>query len=367
MSSSVTSSNPIEVFISYAHEDKGLSETLIKHLSLLKRQGIIKDWYDHQIGAGEEWEGQILEHLNSAKVILLLVSADFMASDYIYDVELKRAMERHEAGDARVIPIILRPCDWTNAPFSKLQALPSGAEPITKWPDRDEAFLNVATGIRKAAGNLQRKTPSSSNKEKISAAPSSISAQRGVNKQMKILVLTANPVDTTPLRLDEEVREIDAGLRRARHREQFVIVEKWAVRIRDLRRAMLDESPQIVHFSGHGNTEGIALEDNDGQAQLVNKEAVAGLFALFTNDVQCVVLNACYSAPQAEAISQHIPYVIGMSQEIGDRAAIEFAVGFYDALGAGRSVEDAYAFGCNAIHSQGIPEHLTPVLKKKRR
>jgi hypothetical protein len=129
---------------------------------------------------------------------------------------------------------------------------------------------------------------------------------------------------------------------------------------------MLDETPQIVHFSGHGSTEGIALEDNDGQAQLVSTDSVSGLFALFANDVQCVLLNACYSSSQAEAISQHIPYVVGMSKEIGDRAAIEFAVGFYDAMGAGRSVEDAYAFGCNAIQSQGIPEHLTPVLKKKR-
>lgn len=181
---------------------------------------------------------------------------------------------------------------------------------------------------------------------------------------IKILVLAANPKDTTPLRLDEEVREIGEGLRRARHREQFTVEQRWAVRVRDLRRAMLDTEPSVVHFSGHGNMEGLVLEDAAGLAQLVSNNALSSLFKLFANQVHCVVLNACYSATQAEAISQHIPYVIGMAKEIGDQAAIEFAVGFYDAFGAGRSVEDAYEFGCNAILLQGIPEHLTPVLHK---
>lgn len=179
MSGDLNSAKPIAVFISYAHEDKVLSETLIKHLSNLKRQGIIKEWYDHQIGAGEEWEGEILEHLNSAEVILLLISTDFMASDYCYDVEVKHAMERHEAGEARVIPVILRPCDWNNAPFSKLQALPSDAKPITRWSDRDEAFFNVASGIRKVAENLQQKASSDSYKEKTSQAVTSTKAEQG--------------------------------------------------------------------------------------------------------------------------------------------------------------------------------------------
>lgn len=183
---------------------------------------------------------------------------------------------------------------------------------------------------------------------------------------IKLLLLAANPINTVPLRLDEEVREIGEGLRRAKHRNQFSIEQRWAVRIRDLRRAMLDTEPSIVHFSGHGETDGLVLEDDTGQAKLVSSDALSSLFKLFSNSVHCVLLNACYSVTQAEAISQHIPYVIGMTQEIGDQAAIEFAVGFYDALGAGRSVEDAYEFGCNAILLQGIPEHLTPFIHKRR-
>ena len=139
---------PVEVFFSYSHRDEALRDELEKHLSLLKRQGVITAWHDRKIGAGREWEGQIDGHLNSAVVILLLISADFLDSDYCYDVEMKRAMERHEAGEARVIPVILREVDWPGSAFGKLQALPTDARPITSWPNRDEGLACVARGIR---------------------------------------------------------------------------------------------------------------------------------------------------------------------------------------------------------------------------
>jgi hypothetical protein len=148
----------IEVFFSYSHKDEGLREQLQNHLALLKRQGVISDWHDRRIAAGTEWEGQINEHLNTAGVILLLVSADFLASDYCYDKEMKRALERHDAGEARVIPIILRPVDWHAAPFGKLQALPRDGKPVTMWPNPDEAFLDVALGIRRAVAGLPKRS-----------------------------------------------------------------------------------------------------------------------------------------------------------------------------------------------------------------
>ncbi len=182
----------------------------------------------------------------------------------------------------------------------------------------------------------------------------------------KILILSANPTNTNKLRLDEEVREIQAGMERSRSRDQFEIICKWAVRSNDLRRALLDHKPEIVHFSGHGaGSEGLALENNSGQMQLVKTKTLAGLFELF-DSIECVLLNACYSETQAEAIAQHVDYVIGMNRAIGDRAAIEFAVGFYDALGADRSYEDAYKFGCLTIDLEGIPESSTPVLKSRK-
>ncbi|WP_373462075.1 MULTISPECIES: CHAT domain-containing protein [unclassified Calothrix] len=178
--------------------------------------------------------------------------------------------------------------------------------------------------------------------------------------------MTANPQGTSQLRLDQEVRDIREGLQRARQRDQFILEQKWAVRPRDIQRAMLDINPSIIHFSGHGTgDEGLVFEDETGSAKLVDGEALAGLFELFAEQVECVVLNGCYSEVQAEAIAQHVNYVIGMKKAIPDKAAIEFAVGFYDALGAGKPVEFAHKFGCAAIRLAGIPEQLTPVLKKK--
>jgi len=178
-----------------------------------------------------------------------------------------------------------------------------------------------------------------------------------------ILILAANPISTARLRLDEEVREIEEGLRRANKREQFRLVQKWAVRSRDFYRAILEHQPQIVHFCGHGTgVDGIVLEDDTGQPMLVDQEALSRLFKLFAiKGVECVVLNACYSEVQAEAISQYIKNVIGMNQTIGDSSAIAFAVAFYDALGAGETVEFAFNLGCSQL--VGLKEDQTPVLK----
>ncbi len=150
---------PLEVFFSYAHEDEKLRDELAKHLKLLKREGVINDWHDRQIMPGSQWKDQIDGHLESADIILLLVSADFLDSDYCYDIEMKRALERHEQGEATVIPIILRPVDWQGAPFGRLQCLPKDAKPVTSWTNQDEAFLDIARGIRLAASSGVTRRP----------------------------------------------------------------------------------------------------------------------------------------------------------------------------------------------------------------
>jgi hypothetical protein len=141
---------PIPVFYAYSHKDESLREELEEHLALLKRQGYITGWNDRRIGAGDEWKGQLDKNLDEGSVILLLVSASFLASDYCYDIETKRAVDRHNRGDARVIPIILRPCDWHEAPFGKLQALPKDGKAVTSWANKDEAWTDIAKGIRRA-------------------------------------------------------------------------------------------------------------------------------------------------------------------------------------------------------------------------
>jgi hypothetical protein len=178
-----------------------------------------------------------------------------------------------------------------------------------------------------------------------------------------ILLLSANPKKTSQLRLAEEMRDIKEGLRLSEYRDQFLISTAEAIRPRDIRRAILRYKPHIIHFSGHGSQEeGLLFEDETGAVKFVDGSALAGLFELFANQVECVVLNACYSKYQAAEIAGHINYVVGMSQAIPDKAAIEFAVGFYDGLGAGEGYDFAYKLGCNAILMAGIKQHLIPEL-----
>lgn len=142
------------VFFSYSHADEDLRDQLEKQLALLKRQGVIETWHDRRIGAGQNINSAIDEHINRDEIILLLVSPDFLASDYCYDIEMTRALERHHAGEAIVIPVILRHCDWHGAPFGNLLASPRDGKPVKSWGDIDEAFLQVAKAVREAAGRL---------------------------------------------------------------------------------------------------------------------------------------------------------------------------------------------------------------------
>jgi hypothetical protein len=185
---------------------------------------------------------------------------------------------------------------------------------------------------------------------------------------IKILILSANPKTTSQLRLDEEVREIQEGINRCKNRDQFEIQSRLAVRIRDFRRALLEYEPNIVHFTGHGKQVGIVVEGDLDLPVFFPLKAISGLFKLCSSHVRCVILNACYSEKQANAISRHIDYVIGMKKEIRDKAAIQFTVGFYDALGAGKTIEQAFEFGRNAILeiSPEISEYLIPILKLKK-
>lgn len=147
------------VFFSYTHADEGMRDQIEKQLSTLKRQGVIETWHDRHIRAGEEFAQAIDAHINQDQIILLLVSPDFIASDYCYEIEMQRAMERHLAGEATVIPVILRVCDWHPTPFGKLQAVPRDGKAIKQWPDMDEAMLQVAKAVRQAAERWQ--TPAS--------------------------------------------------------------------------------------------------------------------------------------------------------------------------------------------------------------
>ena len=195
-----------------------------------------------------------------------------------------------------------------------------------------------------------------------------LSSSKSQRKKRKLLILAVNPKRSERLRLDEEVRDIKEGLRRAHHGNDFEIVDRGAVRFRDLSRALMEEKPQIVHFSGHGEGEaGLYFEDSEGNPELVTGEVLSSLLEACnrTSPIECIVLNGCYSRIQAETIIDHVPYAVGMNQSVVDRAAIEFSVGFYDALWNGEDIEVAFAVGKAGMQQYSRDKEDTPVLLRQ--
>jgi len=190
---------------------------------------------------------------------------------------------------------------------------------------------------------------------------------RAMEKEIRLLFLTADPSDLSQLRSGKEAREIQEKMQLAKLRERFKLHQRMFVQPADISQALLDVQPQIVHFSGHGTTAGALCFVNQlGKVHPVQPTALAALFEQFAHIVDCVVLNACYSEIQANAITRHIDYVVGMNQAISDEAAIAFSIGFYQTLGAGGTIKEAYKLGCVQMELLNIPEHLTPVLVEKK-
>lgn len=183
---------------------------------------------------------------------------------------------------------------------------------------------------------------------------------------VKILFLSANPNNVTEIRLGEEVREVEESIQLGECRDQLLLLPHFAVRVSDLRDTLLRHRPHVLHFSGHGSaTQGIALKDKNGNLKLVHPDALASLLSVIKDNVQVVVLNACFSAVQADEISKVIHFTIGMQDTIRDRSAIVFSSAFYQGLAYGRSVKEAFGLGVTALMLEGIQEATTPVLLSK--
>lgn len=184
-----------------------------------------------------------------------------------------------------------------------------------------------------------------------------------MTKKIKILFLAASPRDTSRLRLDEELREIQKRILMATERDRFELISEWAVTPDDLQQALLRHKPHIVHFSGHGSKmQGIILEDKFGNSQLVDKSTLIGLFKILRDNIRIVVLNACYSGHQVEGLSQVIDYTIGVQTPIDDNTAILFAASFYQGLAFGRSVEEAFGLANNRLKAEGVADEALPEL-----
>ena len=188
-----------------------------------------------------------------------------------------------------------------------------------------------------------------------------------MTEPIKILFQAANPTDISRIRVDKELREVDERISLGSHRDQFELIPHFAVRPRDLTRGLLRYRPHILHFSGHGSTTaGIVLEDDDGKTRVVAAADLAELFGILKDNLRVVVLNSCYSALQADGITQSIDCVIGMNDKVGDQSAIIFSASFYESLAFGRNVEEAFRLGVSALKTEGTGSGDIPTLLKKQ-
>lgn len=234
---------------------------------------------------------------------------------------------------------------------------------LLRWAD-DPAQLGVGdrSFVRRLLGLPPLTQPAGTPPHPPTPTRAVESAAGGGTDKIVILFLAASPTDQDRLRSDQEYRAIDENLRKSDYRDKFKLEIGLAVQVDDLQELLLRHKPHIVHFSGHGSTEGIVLEDHTGRASLVPPEALSDLFEILHKNIRCVVLNACLSEAQARGIAQAIEAVVGMSQEIGDSAAIAFASAFYQGLGYGEDILTAFRLGVNLIRRQGLPDGAAPHL-----
>jgi hypothetical protein len=326
-----------DLFISYASEDRGVAMEIAR---VLAARGL-RVWIDTTgLTPGDSLRQAIDLGLAGSRFGLVLLSRNYFRKDWAQR-ELNGLFTREMTEERTLLLPVWHQIDAREiATYSPMLA--------------DKYALKTSDGIPFIADRLvEMFNPSPIPEKTISLLTGDPprSGWPGAGGKIHILFLAANSVNR-PLDLDWEIKRIEADLRAAKERDRLEFKLVVAATIDSMMQAMLDDSPTIVHFSGHGQTEGILLRNEAGQSQLVSGKALASLFKLFRETVNCVVLNACWSEPQARAIREHIPHVIGTRAQIADDNAVAFSTGFYKAIGAGRDVPFAYEMGLARVQAE---------------
>jgi WD40 repeat protein/energy-coupling factor transporter ATP-binding protein EcfA2 len=388
----------------------------------LQRQAIYLDWnlinnedtfwemVCHGIGVPRYYNHQLIRELQSRQLLLLLDEVEKIGQQE-FGAKIRQQLRGFAEGNSMKIVIaasisldMMFPDDQNSllSPFTGLfieERIPRWSEEMMRNYIEQKLAGNsiqftapeIEQIVQTSQGKPQQLVQSCYNLYRDRLSQNNLSfdenpSDRSPNHKSinKILILAANPLNTVRLSLEREIAEIRNTLQLSANHDRFTVEARSTIRQNELQQYLYDIKPQIVHFSGHGMSgetasndllssrkftviadnklAGLMFEDEHGQAQVVSGIVLANLFALFSTEVVCVVLNACYSIEQAQEIIKYIPYVVCMKREIGDIAARKFSQGFYRAIWDDRSIEEAFASGNNAIELDGIPEELTPVL-----
>lgn len=269
----------LKIFYSYSHKDEAYRLSLESHLSILSRKNVISGWSDRDITAGQEWKRKIDENIKSADLIILLVSSDFIASDYCFDIEMEAAMQRHEKLESIVIPVILRPSDWSDTPFARLQALPKDAKPVSKWENEDEAWLNVVEGLKAKIEELHKER-------------SRVTVRRGFFEVNQLLKKEIESIDQA-IRLDDQptVRGIPTGLMDFDYHTDGVPKSELTVVASRPECGAADFSRQIAAHVSTKEKSGVAIFSMESTAEsvirhIIGMESKIGIDILFKGDLE---------------------------------------------------------------------------------
>lgn len=351
------------VFISYSHKDEVWKDRLVTQLKVLEYEGHFALWDDQRIGAGDEWRAEIAAALDEANVAVLLISADYLVSEFARGVEVPRLLQRRRSEGLRVIPLIVRACEWQRVAWLEpIQPRPSRGKPLASLPQHEaEEALSALAGEISSLLNTPAGRPAVGGAGGASrrgmAGTQPAPSRVVVDVRITLLFLAANPEDQPVLALDEEARLIQTKIRASDFRDAIHIDTRWAARPDDLLQALNEVRPAVVHFSGHGRHGEILLKDDDGTSTPVSRAALVELLRAFRKHVRLVVFNACYGRDLAEAAVSVVECAVGMPPAADDEAARVFAASFYRAIGFGHSVADAFQQGRVAL-AMGNLAHL---------
>lgn len=334
----------MRIAVCSAFQDKQYLERLEDQLSALVARGQILLWHSGKIDPGADFSKEVNRNLEQADIIVLLISADLLASA---DPMVRLALAQQARG-AKIIPVMLRATYLADEHLAAMKRLPTDGNPLSPRIDEDQAWVEVVNAL------MEQATPSAGTNRERAQPPQPVADRTEMSAAgapLRLLFLGAAPSDATRLQLDREVREIGQRIDYAQQRKHIHLEQQWAVTAQELSQLLLRYRPNILHFSGHGTADGrLVLVDGQGRSSPVPRVALAQLFALFKKKgLRCVVLNACFAEEQARTIAEHIEFVVGISGAIADESSLSFAAGLYTGLAAGETMEDAFQLGCIQI------------------
>jgi hypothetical protein len=342
---------PKHVFMSYVHEDY----EAIERLSSSLQESGIRIWLDrNDIAPGARWKRVIKRAISEGGSFLACFSPNYSSRSLTYmNEELTLAVEmlrKMPPDRSWFIPVLLADCEIPDLEISATETLRDLQQVHLHrdWEGGVRRILSVVKAGEPAEVLIKPETP------KVDAQP------------ISVLFLAAAPANVEPLRLSEELREIQGAIMGSQARDRFHLVMRMAIRARDFVSSILEANPQIIHFSGHGHpSRGLVVEDDNGNAAFVAPEALGKAIEVLADRVECVVLNVSESLNFSQFLIPSVPYVISMSSGVSDSAAIAFSAGFYQALGNGRSIESAFHIGRAQIALEGFSEQASPTLQKR--